>query len=68
MSIIVMPVQSAQQPLKVEGLMLQSDLCYPRFLRPNLSMPNLYELQSDLYDSHLYYPRTSFIRGFETKI
>ena len=30
----------------------------------SLGTPNLYEVQSDLYDSHLYYPRASFIRGF----
>ena len=31
---------------------IPSDLCYPQFLRPNL-----YEIQSDIYYSHLYYPR-----------
>ena len=36
---------------------IQSDLYYPRFLRPNLSTPILYEIQSDLHDSHLYYLR-----------
>ena len=30
-----------------------SDLYYPRFLWSKLSTPNLYEIQSDLYYSHL---------------
>ena len=37
--------------------LLSAELDYPRFLRPNLSTPNLYELPSDLHDSHLYYAR-----------
>ena len=37
---------------------VQSDLYYPRFLRPSFSTPNLYEIQSDSII------RTSFIRGF----
>ena len=45
-------------------ILLKSDLYYPQFLRTKLSTPNLYEIQSDLYYSHLYYPRTSFIRSF----
>ena len=43
---------------------LSADLVYPRFLRPKLSTPNLYELQSNLYYLHVYYPLTSFIRSF----
>ena len=42
-------------------LVLCAELDYPRFLRPNLSTPNLYEIRSDLYDSHLYYPQ--FLRS-----
>ena len=30
-----------------------AELDYPRFLRPNPITPNLYEIQSDLYNSHL---------------
>ena len=37
--------------------LLSAELDYPQFLRPNLSTPNLYEIQSDLYNSHLYYSR-----------
>ena len=44
--------------------LLSAELDYQRFLRPNIRTSNLYEIQSDLYDSRLYYPRTSFTRGF----
>ena len=44
--------------------LLSADLVYPQFLRPKLSTPDLYELQSNLYCSYRYYPRTSFVRGF----
>ena len=37
--------------------LLSAELDYPRFLRSNLSTPNLYDIQSDLHYSHLYYPR-----------
>ena len=37
--------------------LLSAELDYPRFLRLKLSTPNLYEIQSDLYYSHLYYPQ-----------
>ena len=42
---------------KIQYIILQLDLYYPRFLRPNLSTPNLYEIQSDLHYLHLYYPQ-----------
>ena len=44
--------------------LLSAELDYPWFLRPKLNTPNLYEIQSVLYYSHLYYPRTPFIRSF----
>ena len=44
--------------------LLSAELDYPRFLTPNLSTPNLYEIQSDLYYSRPYYPRTLFICSF----
>ena len=33
------------------SMVIQSDLYYPRFLKPKLSTPNFYQLQSDLYYS-----------------
>ena len=36
--------------------LLSAELDYARFLRPKLSTPNLYEIQSDLYYSDLVYP------------
>ena len=50
--------------LVLSSPLLPVELDYPQFLRPKLSTPDLYEIQSDLYYSHLHYPRTSFIRGF----
>ena len=44
--------------------LLSAELDYPRFLWPNLCTLNLYEIQSDFYYLHLYYPQASFIRGF----
>ena len=44
--------------------LLFAELDYPRFLRTKLSTPNLYEIQSYLYYSLLYYPWTSLIHGF----
>ena len=32
--------------------LLSADLVYPLFLRPNLSTPNLYEIQSNLWDGN----------------
>ena len=55
--------RSTVRPL-LSAPLLSAELDYPQFLRTNFSTPNFYEIQSDLYDSHLYYPRTSFIRGF----
>ena len=51
--------------------LLYTEFDYPRFLRPKLSTPKLYEIQSDLYYSHLYLsiicgPRLSPV--FKTKI
>ena len=44
--------------------LLSAELDYARFLRPKFGTPNLYEVQWDLHYPHLYYPRTSVIRGF----
>ena len=57
-------LNKAHQMLGTVRPLLSADLVYPRFLRPKLSTPYLYEIQSNLHYSHLYYPRTSFIRGF----
>ena len=50
--------------LVLSSHLLSAELDYPQFLRLKLSTPDLYEIQSDLYYSHLHYPWTSFIRGF----
>ena len=48
--------------------LLSAELDYPLFLRPKFSMPNFYEVQSDLYYLHLYYLQTLVIHNFEAKI
>ena len=47
--------------------LLSTELDYPRFLRPKFGMPNFnmkYSKTSIIHSPHLYYLRTSVIRGF----